>query len=156
MRQWQWVNIKCLAPSHYLNRQLGLLPIGFLGTNLSEIRIGIISFPFNKMHLKLSSAKMTAIMSRGSWVNPDVDITNTRCWYWDGAQCIIVQRNGRTLYDKDGGSLMSAGTNTSNDRQRTYFIINPNTCPVHIGHRYYVIIVLADTPATNGSTIANM
>ena len=43
----------------------GLLLIGLLGTNFSEIRIGIPSFSFKKMHLKLSSAKMAAIFSRG-------------------------------------------------------------------------------------------
>ena len=36
-----------------------------LGTNFSEIWIEIISFPFKKIHLKLSSAKMVAILSRG-------------------------------------------------------------------------------------------
>ena len=34
-----------------------LLSIGLLGTNFSEIWIGILSFSFKKMHLKMSSAK---------------------------------------------------------------------------------------------------
>ena len=42
-----------------------LLSIELLGTNLSEIRIGILSFSLKKMHLKLSSAKMAAILFRG-------------------------------------------------------------------------------------------
>ena len=49
----------------------GLLSIGLLGINFihfSEIGIGILSFSFRKMHLKLSSAKMVAILSRGRWV----------------------------------------------------------------------------------------
>ena len=46
----------------------GLLSIGLLGTNFNEIRIGILSFSFKKMHLKLSSANIAAILSRGRWV----------------------------------------------------------------------------------------
>ena len=47
----------------------GLLLIGHLGINsCSEIRIGILSFPFKKMHSKLSAAKMASILSRGRWV----------------------------------------------------------------------------------------
>ena len=42
-----------------------LLSVWLLGTNFSEIRIGILSFSFTKMHLKLSSAKMAAILFRG-------------------------------------------------------------------------------------------
>ena len=47
----------------------GLLAIGFLETNFSEIRIGILLFSFKKMHLNMSSAKMASILSRGRWVN---------------------------------------------------------------------------------------
>ena len=47
-----------------------LLSIGALGTNLNEIRIKIQNFSFMKMHLKLSSAKPAAILSRGRWVKP--------------------------------------------------------------------------------------
>ena len=35
----------------------GLLPIGPLGTNVSEILIKIQNFPFTKMHMKISSAE---------------------------------------------------------------------------------------------------
>ena len=35
----------------------GILSIGPLGTNLNEILIEIYTFPFKKMHLKISSAK---------------------------------------------------------------------------------------------------
>ena len=35
----------------------GILLIGTLGTNFSEILFGIQTFSFNKMHLKMSSAK---------------------------------------------------------------------------------------------------
>ena len=55
------------APSHYLTRA-GLLLIGPLGTNFSKTWIKIRSFSFTKMHLKLSSAKMAAMLSRGRWV----------------------------------------------------------------------------------------
>ena len=43
----------------------GLLLIRLLETNFSEIWIGIISFSFKKIHLKMLSAKMAAILSRG-------------------------------------------------------------------------------------------
>ena len=45
------------------------LSIGFLGTNLSEIWIGTLPFSFKKIHVKMSSAKMVTILSRGRWVN---------------------------------------------------------------------------------------
>ena len=35
----------------------GILLIGLLGTNFSEIQIGIQTFSYKKMHLKVSSAK---------------------------------------------------------------------------------------------------
>ena len=46
----------------------GLLSVGLLGNFFSEIQIRIPSILFKKMHLKLSSAKMAAILSRGRWV----------------------------------------------------------------------------------------
>ena len=46
-----------------------LLQIRLLGTSFSEIWIGNLSSSFKKMHLKISSAKMAAILSRGRWVN---------------------------------------------------------------------------------------
>ena len=48
-----------------------LLSIGLMGTYFNEIWIGILSFSFNKMHLKMSSAKMAAILSRGRRINLD-------------------------------------------------------------------------------------
>ena len=44
---------------------VGLLSFRLLGTNFSEIRIGIISSSFKKMYLKLSSAKMAVIFCQG-------------------------------------------------------------------------------------------
>ena len=44
------------------------LSIGLLGTNFSEILIGILSFSFKKMHLKLSSAYMAFILPTGRWI----------------------------------------------------------------------------------------
>ena len=60
--------VACSAPSHYL-KHAGLLSIGLLWTNVSENWIGITPFPFKKMHLKLSSAKVVAILCRGRWVD---------------------------------------------------------------------------------------
>ena len=45
-----------------------LLPIGLLGTYFSDIWIGILSFSFKKMQLKMSSDKIAVILSRGRWV----------------------------------------------------------------------------------------
>ena len=50
----------------------GLLSIGLLGINFSEIQIEILSFSFKKMYLKLSSANMAAVLSRRRWVNNPV------------------------------------------------------------------------------------
>ena len=44
-----------------------LLSIGLLGTNFSEYGIKILLFSFKKMQLKLSSAKMAAILARGRY-----------------------------------------------------------------------------------------
>ena len=41
----------------------GMLSIGPLGTNFSEILIEIYTFSLKKMHLKMSSARMSAILS---------------------------------------------------------------------------------------------
>ena len=46
----------------------GLLTIRPLGTNSSEIQIEIQNFSLMKMHLKMLSAKLAAILSRGRWV----------------------------------------------------------------------------------------
>ena len=46
----------------------GLLSIGLMWTDFNEIWIWILSFSFKKMHLKLSSARMAAILSRGRCV----------------------------------------------------------------------------------------
>ena len=46
----------------------GILSIGPLGTNFSEILIGIQTFSFKKMHLKMSSAKWRPFVSASmSW-----------------------------------------------------------------------------------------
>ena len=74
MRQWigsSFVSGNGLSP---VRRQAitwinaGLLSIGLLGTDFSEIWIGILSFSLKKIHPNLSSAKMSAILSRGRWV----------------------------------------------------------------------------------------
>ena len=70
-----WVNIGSdngLSPVRHQAitwTSAGLLPIGLLGTNCSGIRIVVLLFFFKKTHLKLSSAKMSATLSRGRCVN---------------------------------------------------------------------------------------
>ena len=65
-----WVSIgsgnSLSPPSHYLNC---LLSIGLLGTTFREIWIGILTFSPKKFDLKIWSARMAAILSRGRWVN---------------------------------------------------------------------------------------
>ena len=66
-----WVNISSGNGLSPVRRQAitwtnaGVLSIGLVGTNLSEIQIRILLFPFKKMHLRWPSAEMAAILSRG-------------------------------------------------------------------------------------------
>ena len=75
MRRWtgpSLVQVNGLSPIRHRAitwTNAGLLTIGLLGTNFSEIWIVILSFSFRKMHLKMLSAKMAAILSMGRWVN---------------------------------------------------------------------------------------
>ena len=46
-----------------IRTKAGILSIGPLGTNISEILIGIETFSFKKMHLKMSSAKWRPFVS---------------------------------------------------------------------------------------------
>ena len=48
---------------------VGILLIGPLGTNFSEMLSEIHTFPFKKMHLKMPSAKMATILSQPQCVN---------------------------------------------------------------------------------------
>ena len=43
----------------------GLLSMGLLGTNFNEILIRILYFSFKKIDLKMSSARMGAILPKG-------------------------------------------------------------------------------------------
>ena len=52
-----------------IRTKAGILLIEPLGTNFSEILIRIQTFSFKKMHFKMSSAKMAAILSRPKCVN---------------------------------------------------------------------------------------
>ena len=61
-----------LSPSRHqaiIWTNAGILLIGLLGTNFSEILIEIYTFSFKRMHLKMSSGKMVAILSRPQCVN---------------------------------------------------------------------------------------
>ena len=63
-----------------------LLSIGPIGTNLREIWIQILTFSFKKIRLKMLSAKMVAILSRGRWVNclaPVEDLWCNESWHDD-------------------------------------------------------------------------
>ena len=89
----------------------GLLSIGVLGTNFSEIWISILSFPFKKMHLKLSSAKMAAILSRG-----------------DGSAFIKLDQLNPWIKDQLGNILLS----TILPLQLPNFVSCGRACPSHM------------------------
>ena len=55
----------------------GILLIGSLGTNFNEISIGIQTFSFKKIHLKMSSAKWRPFFSRSQCVNVRANLVMT-------------------------------------------------------------------------------
>ena len=80
----------------------GLLLIGPLGTNFSEILIGIQTFSFKKMHLKMSSAKWRPfclghnVLSNVPWscIIPLINVSHTYCIkIVAGLQLCPVKRN---------------------------------------------------------------
>ena len=76
----------------------GLLTVGTLGTNFSEIWNGILLFSFKKMHLKLPSVIMAAILSRGRWVSTKSCLIQVRDFTESGsksAQCFLLTHWGR-------------------------------------------------------------
>ena len=68
MQQWIRSALLQIIACQLFSANAALSSIGLLGTNFNEIWIRIISFSLNKMHLKMSSAKMAAILFRGRWV----------------------------------------------------------------------------------------
>ena len=87
----------------------GIFLIGPLGTNFSEILVGIQTFSFKKMHLKMSSAKwrpfclgLNVLTYRKCQIFAPMDKSNTfdsKNWYdccrWDGAYSsqLIIRYN---------------------------------------------------------------
>ena len=66
-----WVTIGSGKSRQTITRtNADILSIGPLRTNFNENWIEILTFSFKKMQLKLSSAKMAAILSRRKWVKP--------------------------------------------------------------------------------------
>ena len=66
-----WFRWWLVAYSAIIWTSAGLLSIGLVGTNFSEILIKNKTFSFKKMHLKMSSTQLVAILSRGRWVKWD-------------------------------------------------------------------------------------
>ena len=60
-----------------------LSSIGILGANFSESWIGILSFSFKKMHLKMSLARMAAILSRTRWITACMMGWSRLGMWWD-------------------------------------------------------------------------
>ena len=92
----QWL-VACSTPSHYLKQYL-LIAIGLLETNFSEILIGLLPFSFKKIHLKMSSAKMAAILSKGRWVNCALHSKQTQTDYLNPP--LLWTRSQRGKYSK--------------------------------------------------------
>ena len=67
----------------------GLLLIGLLGTNFSEILIGIQTFSFKKMHLKMSSAKWRRVCL-GLNVLKKSYMYSTSKEYTHGLRCVVL------------------------------------------------------------------
>ena len=60
----------------------GILLIGPLGTNFSEILIGIQTFSFKKMHFKMSSAKWRSFFSRLQCVKAKISTWSLNTVFW--------------------------------------------------------------------------
>ena len=74
----------------------GILLIGPLGTNFSEILIGILTFSFKKMHLKMSSAKWRPFCL-GLNVLRDLFFLVHACVVNDSLTIIVAVRNSTSL-----------------------------------------------------------
>ena len=79
----------------------GILLIRPLGTNFSEILIGIQTFSFKKMYLKMSSAKwrpfclglnvLTDSISRPQWVDKP-SLVNLYCWHFKKKNIVKLKK----------------------------------------------------------------
>ena len=83
LTHWGWVTLICVSKITIIGSDNGLSPgrrqaiiwtrvgillIGPLGTNFSEILIEIYTFSLKKRHLEMSSGKIAAILSQPQWV----------------------------------------------------------------------------------------
>ena len=68
-----------------------LMSIGPLRTNFCEILIKMQNFSFMEMHLKMLSAKVAAILSRGTWVKFIIELTTL-------LQLLLLPLIGLNLY----------------------------------------------------------
>ena len=73
----------------------GILLIRTLGTNSNEILREIHTFSFKKMHLKMSSAKMSAMLSLPQWVKLSCgDLSNMNVIFY--SVFMVLKKNVRT------------------------------------------------------------
>ena len=99
LAHWGWETRKCIGKLTIIGSDNGLSPgrrqaiiwtsagillIGPLGTNFSEILIGIQTFSFSKMHLKIASAKWRPFclgLNVLTWLNMRcyIQFTNDKC-----------------------------------------------------------------------------
>ena len=65
MRQWTGSSLAHTMAWRRTWTNAGLLSIGLLGTDITEVWIVILSFSFKKMHLKMSAAKVAPFYPGG-------------------------------------------------------------------------------------------
>ena len=111
----------------WINAELS--SIGLLGTIFNEIWIGILSYSFTKIVLKMSSARMSAILSRGRWVK---EHSNDR------------RNKARRL------SLNSVGSTPTLVTETNCFYIRHNKNPITISRTHLILL----PPMCNVSSLA--
>ena len=109
----------------------GILLIGPLATNFSEILIGIQTFSFKKMHLKMSSAKWRPFVSTSASV---VQLDDCRCAVFDNNHSPSTVTNTSEIpeFMHPTGRLLP-WINYGQERSGPdgFFIIQAETHPVH-------------------------
>ena len=117
----------------------GLLSNGFLGTNFREVQIGILSFSFRKMHLKLSSAKMAAILSRERWDNHNWVAFLGSSWYVISHLIII------SMHEKNNRSTLLRCNKCYHTRPEINALKRCATPPYNYSGQHYWLFVRYDS-----------
>ena len=76
-----------------IQTNVGLLSIGSLGTNFSEILIKIQNFLFTEIHLKISSAKWRTFCPRGDELIKSMTLAHTVTHHYSGNTTNLPRRS---------------------------------------------------------------